>query len=735
MMKNRQNNKITTWICTLLVATMMLGGCGKQEVVSHAGSEQIELLDPVGTTAAYEEVAYRNIYKSRVYSATVFPYTVEYHFGVGGDVSSINKMPGEDVKKNTTLAKLNMESLEKEIEAKEEYIADMEENFLQTKLDTEEYLQSKQGDYDYYKWAKEAYEGVEPAAFVPGAGYESNPSADPNYAAWKAEYDAWQVQYDRWNGNFRILEHEMNMKKESLKQTTALHELDLAYQKSLLKRLKEQKADHVITSSMKGKVVAINLLMNGSRLTTEQAMVAVGDENRKILKCEYITKALMSKTEDVYAMIDGVRYEVKYNEIDTQEYTELTSQGETVYSTFELIDAPEHIEMGDFAVIVLIEKRAENVLSVSKDSIQKDDYGSYVYVLTDEGKRELRSIEVGINDGAYAEVKAGLSEGDKILVDEAPKVGTKTHELKKGVSNNTFEEYGYIYYSTSEYEKNPIEYGTTYLDEILIKQYQEVKKGDVIATVRVVIDEVELARQEQKLVRLKERLADFERQNKDKMDEDDYKEMLQQRLEAIAEVEELISDMKADGKTKKIKATRDGIAIWVSNHGKEDIIRYNENLIEMADSGSCYIIVENTNQLLNYGNEVTVSYTTLEGQTLTTPATVANLSKMGVSNALATDYSLLLLPKEVAQKVAATQTGANNWWSRTRFGTQATIRVMENVVLVPKKAVWMAGGNTYVNVMTEEGKVVATGFVAGGFNDQYYWVIEGLTEGMNVCLE
>lgn len=734
-MKNRQNRYITTALCVMLLAATAFGGCGKQETVSHSGSEQIELLEPVGSTATYEEAMHRNLYKSRVYSASVFPYTVEYSFAVGGDVEYILKMPGESVKKKETLAKLNMEALEKEIEAKEEYIQNMEENYLEIILNAEKYIDSKQGEYNNNKWAKEAYERVEPAAFVPSAGYESDPTADPAYATWLAEYNAWKTQYDRWNGNFRIVEHDINMKKESMAQTTALHELDLAYQKTLLKNLKDQRSDRVVTSGMKGKVVSINLLMNGNRLSSEQAVVAVGDESRKILKCEYITNALLNKAEEVYALIDGVRYEVKYEVMDSQTYTELTAQGETVYSTFEIVDPSEEIQMGDFAVVVLMEKRAENVLSVSKSAIQKDEYGSYVYVLTEDGRRELRAIEVGMTDGLYTEVKDGLVKGDKVLVNENRKVGSKTQTLKKGMSSNTFDGYGYIYYSTSEMETNPIEYGTTYIGEILIKQYQEVKKGDVIATVRVVRDEVELSRQEQKLTRLKERLADFDEQNKDKKDDENYLEAREQRLEAIAELEELIADMKADGKTKEIKATKNGIAIWVSGHKVEDIIYHGENLVEVADAGSCYIIVENTNQLLNYGNEVTVSYTTLEGQKLTTPATVANLSKMGVSNALATDYSLLLLPEEIAQSVAATQTGANNWWSRTRFGTSATVRVMENVVLVPKKAVWLVDGNTYVHVMNDNGEVVATSFVAGGFNDQYYWVIEGLTEGMNVCLE
>ena len=729
MMTTRRNRYIAMFLGLALFGGVMMGGCQKQQASTINPSSQIQLLEPVGATATYEEVASRNLYKSRVYPANVYPYTVEYHFEVSGEVQSIAKLPGETVKKKTTLAKLNMDTLEKQIEEKEDYIQSMEESYEESKKALAEYIESKQADYDHYKWAKEAYENVKPAAFVCAPGYEQDPTQDPAYAQWKTEYDEWERQYKIWDGRFRILDDDISTRKRKFEQSTALYELDHAYQCKLLQDLKDQRSDHIITSGMKGKVVSINLLMDSNHLSSEKAMVAVGDESRKILKCEYITKTLISKAVDLYALIDGVRYEVKHKEIDAQEYTELTAKGETVYSTFEIIDAPDKIQMGDFGVIVLIEKRAEDVLSISKNAVHKNEYGNFVYVLNEEGKREERTVEVGMNDGVFTEIVSGLSLGDQVLVTEARKVGSKTHVLSKGMSSNTFDGFGYIFYPSSNLEVNPVKYGTTYLTEILVKQYQEVKKGDVIATVRVVKDEVELARQEQKLLRLKERLADI-----DATKEENAK-LIEQRQEAIAELEELIADMKSDSQVKKIKATKSGIAIWVSSHKTEDILYYEEELVEIADADSCYVIVENTNQLLNYGDEVTITYTGLDGQTGTTSSVVSNLSKMGVSSALATDYSLLLIPEENAQNLAATQAGAGNWWSRTRFNASAVIRRMENVVLVPKKAVWLSEGNTYVNVMGKDGKVYATSFVAGGFNDEYYWVIEGLTEGMNVCLE
>ena len=63
------------------------------------------------------------------------------------------------------------------------------------------------------------------------------------------------------------------------------------------------------------------------------------------------------------------------------------------------------------------------------------------------------------------------------------------------------------------------------------------------------------------------------------------------------------------------------------------------------------------------------------------------------------------------------------------------MRVMDNVVVVPKKAVRSVGGKTYVDVVQADGSIVSTSFIAGGFDTSNYWVIEGIEEGMEVCLE
>ena len=57
---------------------------------------------------------------------------------------------------------------------------------------------------------------------------------------------------------------------------------------------------------------------------------------------------------------------------------------------------------------------------------------------------------------------------------------------------------------------------------------------------------------------------------------------------------------------------------------------------------------------------------------------------------------------------------------------------MENVILIPKTAVTVDGDECFVTVLQEDGSLLKTEFIPGGSNAEYYWVFDGLNEGMNI---
>ncbi len=71
----------------------------------------------------------------------------------------------------------------------------------------------------------------------------------------------------------------------------------------------------------------------------------------------------------------------------------------------------------------------------------------------------------------------------------------------------------------------------------------------------------------------------------------------------------------------------------------------------------------------------------------------------------------------------------------TRYGVEAKLREMDHVLVVPRSAVREINGRPYVNVVESDGSIVRRSFIAGGYDKSNYWVVEGLTEGMELCLE
>lgn len=716
-----------------LCLACVFSGCTPAE--KEAVSNEIELLDPVNTVAEYEVAAYRNLYDVDIFSASVLPYVEEYSFAGDTTFAGYGALPGEQVEKNDTLVYSDSEDMDERIRSMEEQLEKMDEDYLTYKQDLEEEWVETKATLHMYKQMYDMCLGNEPAPYVQpeNSGASDGAEDDTSYAEWQRAYSIWQQQTHEWEGKYRKLAHSIDVQEKALAQKTALYQLDRDYYAKQIERVKKDRKDGSIIAGMDGEIVAITDWVYGDKVAKETSVIAVGDMSTKVLKCNYINSSIISGADEIYAFIDGKKYDVEYQTMSAEEYNEISASGETVYSTFYLQDEEDEVAIGDFAVIVVVGERKENVLSVSKEAIHKDQAGRYVYVL--EGEESIYTyIEVGMSDGAYTEIKSGLTEGQKVLLTTAPQHGNETVQVEKGRFQSSFEGNGYMYYPSSRLVTNPVEYGTVYFGELLVSQYQHVEKGDVIATIRVQIDEIELERQETKLKRLEERLQDYLAQNEGETSEA-FLENVASRQEAIADVKELIADMKADAATTEIKSDRTGVVIWATGHGEEDILYRSENLIQVADEDTCYVILENTNQLLNYGNEVSISYEDRQGTTKTASGTVASIAQAGVSSAINAEFSMILLPPEVISDMAVATQGYGGWWNRNRYTVKATIREMENVLVVPKSAVTEIAGNTYVNVVDENGNVTAKSFIAGGYDSMNYWVIEGLSEGMNVCLK
>ena len=60
---------------------------------------------------------------------------------------------------------------------------------------------------------------------------------------------------------------------------------------------------------------------------------------------------------------------------------------------------------------------------------------------------------------------------------------------------------------------------------------------------------------------------------------------------------------------------------------------------------------------------------------------------------------------------------------------------MKDVVLVPRDAIKSIQLVPYVRTVGTDGEIAARTFISGGNDREYYWVIDGLSEGEELCLE
>lgn len=731
---------------SLLLAALMvfsLSGCG-QEVQETTSGKNIELVEPVNVASNVEKVAYRNLYDCKVYSAIVYPTITEYSFPKRMTTDGKGSFLGDSVKKGTVLLYGSTKEIDKQIENMEERIADMDASMVEALQNLNDSIAEPIEEEKRLKSIVEGFEKKKPDELILSSKLKKEESVSDGDAVTEddvtedklvpnPEYEAWKKEADVWIGKYRITAHNIDMQEEAYRQRKELYDLERAYLMEQLQSLKDSRSECILRADGNGEVVAKKSSDDPRRveytIEEEVAAVAVGDMENLVLQSDYINKGEIAGADDYYALIDGVRYEVEYHPISTDEYKKITENGNKAYSTFTFKGDYSQVKVGDFAVICVFDERNENVLSIPKDAIHKDSTGSFVYVIRN-GESIVNPIKTGITDGVYTEVVSGLQEGDEIMIENARTFGKNTATVTYGSSNTKFENRGQLSNAALTAVNNPVEYGTTYFGEYHVVRYQHVEKGDVIATIRVARDEITIQRTKQKLQRAQERLEDLKAAGEEK-----NKKAIEAKQEEIADLTELLTDMEEDGKITTITAPVSGQIYGMNEYETETILYNGSGLVTIADESTYRISVENTNQLLNYGNEVTVSYQTADGQNRSCTGKVVYAGKAGVSTKLQSDNMMIQVPQELLSEVIVARGNVKEWWNPMRYTITATVREMDNVLVVPKSAVTEINGCTYVNVKDEQGNVTTRSFVAGGYNNTNYWVIEGLSEGMVVCLK
>jgi len=383
--------------------------------------------------------------------------------------------------------------------------------------------------------------------------------------------------------------------------------------------------------------------------------------------------------------------------------------------------------------------------------------------VTDTGSGEIQSI------AKEKYLKTNIAESGQQSIDKVYKVLT----LEKG----TYEEVADVQMLKRNYINAP----TVRLDvdgrevrfgEYAVQAMDNVEVGDVIATVHVEVDELELEEVKLRITRLQERyLAAEEQKNKDlqeiqkelmripqsykskildvryKQIERDWEYTKFNYETQIKEAKKELEELSRVGAVFEVKADRAGYVDIANRYPSGKELRDGAYICHILDNTSVYTMVERQAEQFHYGMEVEMD--TSVGRV---PARVVsggsyalygNLEPTRAANtggmtAIEAAYEAVFGNNVSAASSSATfllDFGEDEPDENTSFNKlmlQGNLKTIENVITIPVEAVTQQNEQYYVTVLKEDGSLLKTEMIPGGNNGDEYWVLEGLTEGMQI---
>jgi HlyD family secretion protein len=210
-------------------------------------------------------------------------------------------------------------------------------------------------------------------------------------------------------------EEKLTASAETVRQA----ELNLAQAQLNLEDAERGLKGTALISPLAGTVVAVNAAV-GERVGTE-AIITVADLGHPMLEV-YVDETDMDQIAvgyEVEVVLDAMpetTFTGKVIQIDPTLVTEMNTQVIRSLVSFDedSFAKPQGLLMGLNATVDIIGGRAENALLVPVEALRELGDGEYAVFVVQDGELKLRTVEVGLMDVTYAEIRSGLQEGDVV---------------------------------------------------------------------------------------------------------------------------------------------------------------------------------------------------------------------------------------------------------------------------------------------------------------------------------
>lgn len=358
-------NKITLGYFACFLILLGLTGCAKKEEEAHK-----VLVEPVSLSIDTVLVTKEDVVRQVIYRAQIVPETYDLSFERNGSFGQYFTQVGEKVRAGELLASLDTSALDQKLS--------------RLQKERKEALLSYESKQEEYRNQMELLE-------ITLAKAESE--GDLNYQ--------------------QELKKQGEIVREQLLLTNQFMEIERKERDEQIEAAKKESYQQYIVAPCDGVVVSVTDFSQEPSVGTDTIVITIARDSKLYLASEFISEYELKNAHSVYAMVGGKKVEVTYIPADPS--VRANNKSKLQLSKFEITKQETPIEVGEDAILILVEEKREQVLTIPFDAVYEDTLGKYVY-LVKEGSRVRQGIETGLSDGFGIEVTSGLHKGDEVYV-------------------------------------------------------------------------------------------------------------------------------------------------------------------------------------------------------------------------------------------------------------------------------------------------------------------------------
>ena len=365
-MRHRRGTALLLFLCLLL---MSLSSCGKEEP-----AETPELLAPVSMTDSYRPAERRDIGEVQLLTGEVVPETYPVFSESPFSLSELRVAPGDHVEKGDVIALGDTEAIDDSIRSLNAQI-----NLFTLERNTTEAVAKKK---------------IDQLALQKKASEELGLASDAAQLATSIEVARENLRYELENLDASLA----SLRKQLTKQ-------------------KEERAKLTFTAPHSGEVTFLRDISSGNAVAGYENVAVISDFSDLYIEVPTVTtdQFRFGSYPEQYMLADGQKHKITEYAYTSAELGLAENSG--TYPVMRFRAENYTGEVGAKIPLYFVNTICSDVLAVSNDSIYREGDFAYCYVLSADGQRERRDVEVGQRDLAYTEILSGLSEGEAVFYD------------------------------------------------------------------------------------------------------------------------------------------------------------------------------------------------------------------------------------------------------------------------------------------------------------------------------